>query len=186
MRSSAASREKILEFIRHEIAEKGYPPSIREICAGTGLRSTSTVHAHLNRMEQMGMIRRDPEKPRAMEVTAEGLCRDRAVPLAGSTPGGLPDLSLRNTDGTLVLPEDIAGGSSVFCIRVRNGSGDGVGIRDGDIVVIRRQSSVEDGQIEVIASDASVVLKRAGKADQARPAEGPETIGRAIALIRRL
>lgn len=88
MRSAEVSQRKILEFIKREIDEKGYPPSVREICAGVGLKSTSTVHAHLNHLERQGLIRRDPTKPRAMEVIDGTQARGRSVPLVGRVTAG--------------------------------------------------------------------------------------------------
>ena len=94
MRSSAQNQQKILDFIKSEIDLKGYPPSVREICAAVGLKSTSTVHAHLNSLEKQGLIRRDSTKPRALEVLDGSLQRGRSVPLIGRVTAGQPILAV--------------------------------------------------------------------------------------------
>ena len=98
MRASHENQQKILDFIKSEIEDKGYPPSVREICAAVGLRSTSTVHAHLNHLEQQGLIRRDSTKPRALEVLDGSQSRGRSVPLVGRVTAGQPILAVENIE----------------------------------------------------------------------------------------
>ena len=107
MRSSDQNQQKILEFIRREIETKGYPPSVREICAAVGLKSTSSVHAHLNSLEKQGVIRRDATKPRALELLENPVPRGRSVPLVGKVTAGTPILAVENIEDYLVLPQDL-------------------------------------------------------------------------------
>ena len=119
MRSSAENQRKILEFIRKEIETKGYPPSVREICQAVGLKSTSTVHAHLNQLEEQGVIRRDATKPRALEVLDNPLSKGRTVPLVGKVTAGLPILAIENIEDYMVFPQDMLGRDDVFALRVQ-------------------------------------------------------------------
>ena len=98
MRDASEKKMQILDFIRREIDDKGYPPSVREICLAVGLKSTSTVHAHLNRLEEEGYIRRDATKPRALELTDTATVRGRSVPLVGRVTAGMPILAQQNIE----------------------------------------------------------------------------------------
>ena len=135
MRASHENQQKILDFIKSEIEQKGYPPSVREICAAVGLRSTSTVHAHLNHLEQQGLIRRDSTKPRALEVVDGTLPRGRSVPLVGRVTAGQPILAVENIEDYLVLPQSMLGKDDLFSLKVQGDSMIDIGILDGDIVV---------------------------------------------------
>ena len=110
MRTAGDKQQKILDFIRSEIETKGYPPSVREICAAVGLRSTSSVHMHLTQLEKKGLIRRDATKPRAMELTDSNFSRGRSVPLVGKVTAGQPVLALENIEDYLLIPHDLGGG----------------------------------------------------------------------------
>ena len=147
MRASHENQQKILDFIKSEIEDKGYPPSVREICAAVGLRSTSTVHAHLNHLEEQGLIRRDSTKPRALEVLDGSLARGRSVPLVGRVTAGMPILAVENIEDYLVLPQSMLGKDDIFCLRVQGESMIDIGILDGDIVVLRQQDTAENGEI---------------------------------------
>ena len=147
MRASHENQQRILEFIKSEIEEKGYPPSVREICAAVGLRSTSTVHAHLNHLEAQGLIRRDPTKPRALEVLDGSHARGRSVPLVGRVTAGQPILAVENIEDYLMLPQSMLGKDELFCLRVQGESMIYVCILDGDIVVLRQQDTAENGEI---------------------------------------
>lgn len=160
MRASQQNQQKILDFIKREIEQKGYPPSVREICAGVGLKSTSTVHAHLNHLEQQGLIRRDSTKPRALEVLDGSQGRGRSVPLVGRVTAGLPILAFENIEEYLVLPQGMVGGDDVFCLRVQGESMIDVGILDGDIIVVRRQETAENGEIVVAMIEDEATVKR--------------------------
>lgn len=150
----------ILEFIRSEIEQKGYPPSVREICSAVGLKSTSSVHAHLTQLEKKGLLRRDPTKPRAMEVLDGPVYRGRSVPLVGRVTAGLPILATENIEDYLVLPQSLQGRGDLFALRVQGESMIEAGIEDGDIVVLRRQETAENGEIVVAMIDDEATLKR--------------------------
>ena len=161
MRASHENQQKILDFIKAEIDDKGYPPSVREICAAVGLRSTSTVHAHLNHLEEQGLIRRDSTKPRALEVLDGSHARGRSVPLVGRVTAGMPVLAVENIEEYLTLPREIVGRDELFCLRVSGESMIDIGILDGDIVVLRRQDTAENGEIVVaMTRDDEATLKR--------------------------
>ena len=160
MRCAAQNQQKILDFIKKEIEQKGYPPSVREICAGGGLKSTSTVHAHLNHLEQQGLIRRDSTKPRALEVIDGTQSRGRSVPLVGRVTAGLPILAIENIEEYLTLPQEMLGYDDLFCLRVQGESMIDVGILDGDIIVVREQSDAENGEIVVAMIDDEATVKR--------------------------
>lgn len=160
MRSAQQNQQKILDFIKSEIEDKGYPPSVREICAAVGLRSTSTVHAHLNHLEQQGLIRRDSTKPRALEVLDGSFARGRSVPLVGRVTAGMPILAVENIEDYLMLPQSMLGKDDLFCLRVQGESMIDAGILDGDIVVLRQQDSADNGEIVVAMVDDEATLKR--------------------------
>lgn len=160
MRSSEENQKKILEFIKKEIEQKGYPPSVREICAAVGLKSTSTVHAHLNHLEAQGLIRRDSTKPRALEVLDGSHARGRSVPLVGQVTAGLPILAVENIEDYLTLPQSMLGQDEVFCLRVQGESMIEIGILDGDIIAVRTQDTAENGDIVVAMIEEEATLKR--------------------------
>ena len=160
MRSAQDNQQKILAFIKSEIDLKGYPPSVREICAAVGLKSTSTVHAHLNHLEEQGLIRRDPTKPRALEVTDGTQGRGRSVPLVGRITAGQPILAVENIEDYLVLPQSMLGRDDLFCLRVQGESMIEAGILDGDIVVLRQQDAAENGEIVAALVEDEATLKR--------------------------
>ncbi len=197
MRASHENQQKILDFIKSEIENKGYPPSVREICAAVGLRSTSTVHAHLNHLEAQGLIRRDPTKPRALEVVDGSQPRGRSVPLVGRVTAGQPILAIENIDEYLTLPQSVLGQGKMFCLRVEGESMIDAGIMDGDLVVLRQQDTAENGEIVVAMNDEDeATLKRIYyEADRVRlqpenPTMAPiyvkraTVLGKLVALIR--
>ena len=160
MRSSEQSQRKILDFIKREIELKGYPPSVREICHAVGLKSTSTVHAHLNQLEDKGMIRRDPTKPRALEVLDNPLSRGRTVPLVGRVTAGQPILAVENIEDYIVFPQDMLGRDELFALHVQGESMINAGIMDGDIVVVHKQDDAENGDIVVALLGDEATVKR--------------------------
>jgi repressor LexA len=148
-------QEQILDFIRAEIHRKGYPPSVREIGEAIGLSSSSTVHSHLAALESKGFIRRDPSKPRALEVldfrdseAAIDYGAVSAVPVVGQVAAGQPILAAENIEQTLPLPAEFAG-EHTFILRVRGDSMVDAGILDGDFVVVRQQETAVNGDIVV-------------------------------------
>lgn len=152
------SQTKILTFIREEIQNKGYPPSVREICRAVGFKSTSSVHAHLRELEREGLLRRDATKPRAMELTDNP--KGRIVPLVGRVTAGIPILAEENIEDEIVLPQDMVRGEDVFALRVMGTSMIEAGILDGDIVVVRKQSSADNGEIVVAMIEDEATVKR--------------------------
>lgn len=197
-------QEQILDFIRSEIHRRGYPPSVREIGEAVGLSSSSTVHAHLSALEKNGYIRRDPTKPRALEVldfrdTERGVDPRTvtAVPLVGSVAAGQPILAAENIEATLPLPAEFAG-ESTFILRVRGDSMIEAGILDGDFVVVRQQAIADNGDIVVaLIEDEATVKRFYREADRIRlqpenSAMEPiyvrdaRILGKVVALFRRL
>ena len=167
MRSSGQNQQKILDFIRSEIETKGYPPSVREICAAVGLRSTSSVHMHLTQLAnpsatvRRAVIRRDATKPRALELLDSPLSRGRSVPLVGKVTAGQPILAIENIEDYLIIPNDLAAQEEdLFALRVQGESMIEAGILDGDIVVVHSQGQAENGDIVVALIDDEATLKR--------------------------
>ncbi len=154
-RELTTRQQQILDFIRSEIHRCGYPPSVREIGVAVGLSSSSTVHSHLAALETKGYIKRDPSKPRALEVfdyrdtdRAVDYGQVRAVPLVGQVAAGSPILAAENIESTMSLPAEIAD-ESTFILRVRGDSMIEAGILDGDFVVVHQQTTAQDGEIVV-------------------------------------
>jgi len=149
-----ARQRAILEFIRKNIREKGYPPSVREIGEAVGLASSSTVHGHLERLQQKGYLRRDPTKPRALELLVDDEPEDVVLaPIVGRVTAGLPISALEDIEGYLPLPRDVAKGDEVFALRVVGNSMINAGILDGDLAIVRRQTSADNGDIVVAMTD---------------------------------
>ena len=150
-------QQQILDFIEHRTNELGYPPSVREIGEAVGLASPSTVHSHLANLQRLGYLRRDPTKPRAIEVrydpTSGASDLDRRpvvhVPLVGDVAAGTDVLAQENVEEVLPLPSDFTGGGELFMLRVRGDSMIDAGILDGDFIVARSQTTADDGDIVV-------------------------------------
>ncbi len=160
-------QSQILDFIRADIHRRGFPPSVREIGEAVGLSSSSTVHSHLAALEAKGFIRRDPSKPRALEVLdyrdtdrAVDYGSVQAVPIVGSVAAGSPILAAENIESTMSLPTELAGGDSTFILRVKGDSMMDAGILDGDFVVVRQQSTANNGEIVVAMIDDGATVKR--------------------------
>ena len=161
MRSGGEKQQKILDFIRSEIETKGYPPSVREICAAVGLRSTSSVHMHLTQLEKKGLIRRDATKPRALELLDSPLSKARTVPLVGKVTAGQPILAIENIEDQLIIPNDLASmDTELFALRVQGESMIEAGILDGDIVIVHSQERAENGDIVIALIGDEATLKR--------------------------
>lgn len=204
----------IYEFICSYSEEHGYPPSVREIGAAVGLASPSTVHMHLKALEEMGLISRDPKKPRTIEVVSEhqGSPKDDgqklasitqdldrnmiSLPLVGRVAAGMPILAEQNVEETLTLPTSIVGDASSFVLRVHGESMINVGIFDGDYIVVREQHDANNGEIVVALIDDSATVKTFYREngrirlqpenDSMEPiyADNPVILGRVTALIR--
>jgi repressor LexA len=156
-------QRQILDFIRREVATKGYPPSVREVGQAVGLSSSSTVHGHLNKLEERGYIRRDPTKPRAIELLDKAMPIRKDVtyaPVLGKVTAGKPILAVENIEDFFPVPSDLANYEEVFMLKVRGESMIQAGILDGDYVVVRSQSHAESGDIVVALIEDEATVKR--------------------------
>jgi len=153
-------QQEIWKFLTDYVDEHGYPPTVREIGEAVGLASPSTVHAHLANLERAGLIKRDPTKPRALELRRDPKTeRPRAtdvhrLPLVGEIAAGGPLLAEQNVEEYVSVPEPLAGGGEEFVLRVKGDSMVNAGILDGDLAVVRRQQSARDGEIVVALAGA--------------------------------
>lgn len=204
-------QQQIYDFIRTYQKEKGYPPSVREMAAAVSLSSPSTVHAHLNALEELGLIKRDATKPRALEVfDSNGSSVVRSEPQAASTRGtvslplvgrvaaGMPILAEQNIEDTFTVPTEIATDSSSFILEVHGDSMINIGIFNGDYIVVREQKSAMNGEVIVAMIDGSATVKTFYKErgrvrlqpenDAMEPiyADNPVILGKVVALMRRL
>jgi repressor LexA len=152
-------QQAILSFIKNEVRDKGYPPSVREIGEAVGLASSSTVHGHLERLEKKGLIRRDPTKPRAIEITdgddysSQFQLSVARVPLIGKVTAGQPILATENVEDYFPLPSHYVADHEVFMLSVSGDSMIEVGIHDGDYVIVRQQQSANNGDIVVAMNE---------------------------------
>ena len=205
-------QRQVLDYIRATVADRGYPPSVREIGEAVGLSSPSTVHSHLSSLVEAGMIRRDPTKPRAIEVlgspAAEAAAEDtadlpddmREVPLVGRIAAGSPVLATEDVEDIYRLPESLVGRGPVFMLRVKGDSMIDAGILDGDLVVVRRQPDASEGDIvaamvdgeeatvkRVFRRDGQVILRAENEAYPDMVFDhGVEIIGRVVSVLRSL
>lgn len=156
----------ILEYIKDELQKRNYPPSVREICASVGLNSTSSVHYQLNNLEKKGYLRRDPQKPRALEIVKDNngavpSITERVVnvPILGDVAAGAPILAQENHDNYYPLPQSFTNNADCFMLTVKGSSMINAGIMDGDFVVVKRQNSAQDGEIVVALIDDEATVK---------------------------
>lgn len=157
MKQLSNSQQKILQFLK-ERSRDGLPPSVREICAATGLRSTSTVHAHLKMLEENGYISRKAGLNRAIHVTGEDHRPMASVPIVGKVTAGLPILAFEDVEGTIPFPEKP--GKELFALHVSGLSMKNAGILDGDYVIAERTPTAEDGDIVVALIEDEATVKR--------------------------
>ncbi len=203
-----ARQRQILSFIEQQITDRGYPPSVREIGEAVGLTSPSTVHSHLNTLTKHGYLRRDPTKPRAIEVrwdSSSGAVMEkrpvRHVPLVGDVAAGTDVLAQENVEELLPVPLDFTGDGDLFMLRVRGDSMIGVGILDGDFVIATQQATAQNGDIVVAGipgDEATVKTYRAdgdkvtlvpsnpSLTDMHFDAEDVNVFGRVVTVMRRL
>jgi repressor LexA len=156
-------QQEILDYIKAQILNKGYPPAVREICEEVHLKSTSSVHSHLETLEKNGYIRRDPTKPRAIEIVDDSFNLSRReivnVPIVGTVAAGQPILATENIESYFpLLSEDVPSGET-FMLRVKGDSMINVGIFDGDQILIKKQPVAENGDIIVALIDDSATVK---------------------------
>lgn len=156
-------QQMILNYLKKETIAKGYPPSVREICEAVGLKSTSTVHGHLERLEKKGLIRRDPTKPRAIEIVDDDFQLARRemvnVPILGRVAAGSPILAQENIEDYFPIPVNYAPNSDLFMLRVKGESMINAGIFDNDLVLVKQQKTARNGDIVVALLEDSATVK---------------------------
>ena len=159
----------ILEFLKDEILSKGYPPAVRDICAAVGLKSTSSVHAHLETLEELGFIRRDPTKPRAIEILDDDFNLTNRevtnVPMIGTVAAGQPILAEENIQDYFPIPVEHLPNAQTFMLRVKGESMIQAGILNGDYVMVEMTSSVRNGDMVVAILDGEATVKTFYKED---------------------
>lgn len=199
-------QQQVLEYIRQTVAERGYPPSVREIGEAVGLSSPSTVHSHLSALVSAGAIKRDPTKPRAIMIVDEEAATARAqddrvrdIPVLGRIAAGTPILAAEHVEEVLPLPVDLVGNDPVFLLEVKGDSMIDAGILEGDLVAVRSQKDARDGEIVAALIDGEeATVKRLrrheGKVilEPANPiyepmvyTDGIELVGKVVSVLRR-
>lgn len=206
MEELTARQQEILNYIKKEVQKKGYPPSVREIGEAVGLSSSSSVHAHLEKLEEMGYLRRDPTKPRAIEVLTDDSplnSFDRIkdlqyVPVVGSVTAGAPILAEQNIQEYFPLPRDFSRAEEVFMLKVRGDSMINAGIFDGDMVIVNKEPAAKNGDIVVALLGDEATVKRFYKEttqvrlqpenEKYEPIRSTDVqiLGKVIGLIRRI
>ena len=165
----SAKQSEILEYIKEQILTKGYPPAVREICNAVNLKSTSSVHSHLETLEKNGYIRRDPTKPRALEIVDDSfnLTRKemRNIPILGTVAAGQPIFAEENISGYFPLLADELPSGDLFILNVRGESMINIGIYDGDKVIVRQSPTARNGEIVVALIEDSATVKTYYKED---------------------
>jgi repressor LexA len=199
-------QQQVLDYIRKTVADRGYPPSVREIGGAIGLSSPSTVHSHLSALVKAGAIKRDPTKPRAImivedvqPVAAPLPERVREVPVLGRIAAGTPILAAEHVEEVLLLPVDLVGADPVFLLEVKGDSMIDAGIFEGDLVAVHSQKDARDGEIVAALIDGEeATVKRLRRRDgkvileAANPAyepmvftDGVELVGKVVSVLRR-
>jgi repressor LexA len=193
-------QNEIVEFIKGHLDRTGYPPTVREIGKALGLHSPSTVHAHLAKLEKSGVLRRDPSKPRAIEVLVDRAKRvvRPGVPLVGQVAAGSPILAEENIEDTLEVPALLGAEAGDYALNVRGDSMKDAGILPGDVVIVRPATEADNGQIVVALFEDEATVKRyfreadAVRLEPANPDYDPivtrdvEIIGRVIGVFRKV
>ncbi len=199
-------QQEIFDFIRKYSAKYGYPPTVRDIGKAVGLASSSTVHAHLANLEKIGLLRRDPSKPRAIELldramgsaveSVRGIVRSEGLPLLGSVAAGQPMLAEENIEDYVSVPEIAGGEDGEYLLRIRGESMKDAGIIEGDFVVVHSQDTARDGDVVVALLGEEATVKRFFReADHIRLQPENETmepirskevkvLGRVVGLLR--
>lgn len=205
-------QRQTLRFIAETVAERGYPPSVREVCDALGLASSSTVHSHMQALQRKGYIRIDPTKPRAIELLFDpetGLASERSparsVPLLGRIAAGTPILAQENVEEIYPMPADLVGDGNIFMLEVSGDSMIEAGIFDGDLVIVRQQPTAHSGEIVAAMmpsefgdeAEATVkTIRHRGSAIWFEPANptlqpfeapaGTEILGKVVAVFRKI
>ncbi len=156
-------QQEILEYIKEEILKRGYPPAVRDICEAVHLKSTSSVHSHLETLEKNGYIRRDPTKPRAIEIIDESFQMVRhemtSIPIIGTVAAGMPILAQENIEGYFPIPVEFAPSGEAFILKVRGESMINAGIFDGDQIFVEQCNTARNGDLVVALVDDSATVK---------------------------
>ena len=165
----SSKQREILEYIKQEILNKGYPPAVREICEAVHLKSTSSVHSHLETLEKNGYIRRDPTKPRAIEIIDDNFNLTRRevvnVPIIGQVAAGQPLLAVENIENYFPIPTEFMPNAETFMLKVKWDSMINAGIFNGDKILVQKQSDAQNGDIVVALVDDSATVKTFYKED---------------------
>ena len=199
-RPHGETQQRILEYIRDYQKVNGYPPSVREIGKAVGLKSTSTVQGHLDRLQKKGMLHRDASRPRTLDLTDAPRNTSQRLPVVGKIAAGSPILAEESIEDYLFVPDSMLGEGEHFILSVRGESMIGCGIMDGDYVIIHRQSEVNNGDIAVVMIDGDATLKRFYRENEhvrlqpENPAMEPiivkpgqvDVLGKACAVYRKL
>ena len=159
-RPNGDTQQRILEYIESFIEANGYAPSVREIGRAVDLKSTSTVHGHLNRLEKKGLLHREAMKPRTIDLSREEKPQMVRMPLLGKVAAGVPILAEENAEGHVTLPETIVGRGEHFILEIRGDSMITAGIMNGDYVVVKRQQTAQNGDIVIAMIDDEATCKR--------------------------
>jgi repressor LexA len=194
-------QQQIFDYVKRHAREHGYPPTVRDIGKAIGLTSSSTVHAHLANLEKLGLLRRDPTKPRAIEVLGEkakAAPRAPGLPLVGQVAAGQPVLAEENIEEYVAVPPIAGGEDGHFVLRVKGDSMKNVGIYEGDHVVVRQQETARNGEIVVALVDDEATVKRffrerdhvrlqpENDAVEAIRSRDVQVLGRVVGVFRRL
>lgn len=195
-------QEEILEYIKSQILQRGFPPAVREICDAVNLKSTSSVHSHLETLEKNGYIRRDPTKPRAIEIMDEGFNYLRteteitSIPVVGTVAAGQPLLAVENITDYFPFPANLLPNEETFILKVKGDSMINMGIYDGDYLIVEKTNTANNGDVVVALVDDSATVKRFYAEDghfRLQPendfmdpiiVDNVEILGKAIRLIR--
>lgn len=165
----SSKQREILEYIKQEILNRGYPPAVREICEAVSLKSTSSVHSHLETLEKNGYIRRDPTKPRAIEIIDDNFNLTRRevvnVPIVGRVAAGQPILAVENIESYFPIPMEFMPNQDTFMLTVKGESMINAGIFDGDNILVQQQKDARNGDIVVALVDDSATVKTFYKED---------------------
>jgi repressor LexA len=162
-RNLTKRQQEILDYVKHHVGEHGYPPTVRDIGKAIGLTSSSTVHAHLANLEKLGLLRRDPTKPRAIEVLvgkAKAAVTREGLPVVGQVAAGRPVLAEENIDEYVPVPRIAGGDQGEFVLKVQGDSMKDAGILQGDHVIVRRQDTADNGEIVVALVGEEATVKR--------------------------
>lgn len=203
MREDLTTRQaQILSYIKDQIKNTGYPPSVREIGLAVGLKSSSTVHAHLVQLEEKGYLRKDPTKPRAIipvpSQEEQSLTQIVSLPMVGQVAAGVPILAEQNIDAFIPVPAELIGSGQHFLLQVRGDSMIDAGILDGDYLIVRQQADANNGEIVVAVLEDEATVKRLFKHEgyielrpenpAMQPIMVPQAViaGKAAGLLRRM